>query len=229
MKPLCVCSNMLNERPLLDRWLGFVKPIADGGILVVDGGSEDGTAEYLKENGVTVIIDAIIQRDGYGPARNHLRDMARKNFPDAHWCAYFDADETISEKDFHRLRYLKDYLIDLYDVVALPRIDWHDEKMTKAENDWRTAPDPQARMTRLKSNVAYIRRLHEQIVGHRKIFTSLTNPKINHFHRSTSQEKRDFIGRLCSKLHSEDVDWGSTYGKHHKEDYYYEQYLKQGL
>ncbi len=229
MKPLCVCSNMLNERPQLDRWLNFVKPIADGGILVVDGGSEDGTIEYLEDRGVTVIIDAIIQREGYGPARNHLRDMARKHFPDAHWCAYFDADETLSENDFHQLRYLKDYLIDEYDVIALPRIDWHDEEMTKAENIWRIAPDWQARMTRLNNPIRYARKLHEQIVGHKKIHAVITNPKINHFHRSASQEKRDFIGRLCSKLHAEDTDWGSSYPEHHKEEYYYEQYKKQGL
>ena len=104
--------------------------------------------DYLKQNGVIVIVDNIIQREGYGFARNHLREMAKKHSPHAHWCAYFDADETISEKEFHRLRFIKDYLINNFDVVAFPRIDWHDNEMTKAENEWRTAPDWQARMSR---------------------------------------------------------------------------------
>ena len=141
---------------------------------------------------------------------------------------YFDADETIDEKEFHQLRWIKDSLIDAYDVVAFPRIDWHDFEKTKAENDFRNAPDWQARMTRIESPIKYVRKLHEQITGHKNIYCNLTTPKLNHYHRAV-KDKRDTIGKLCAKLHYEDVALGATYPKHHKEDYYYEQYLREGL
>jgi len=229
MKPLCIASNFLNERPQLDGWLAFVKPIADGGILVVDGGSTDGTRGFLEENGVLVIVDNIIQREGYGPARNHLREMTKKHFPKSQWMCYLDADERIDEEDFHQLRYLKDYLIDDFDVIGLPRIDWYDNAKTKAAKDWRVNPDWQARMTRLDRPIRYIRKLHEQITGHKNIFTNMTNPKINHFHRDTPQEKRDFVGKLCAKLHMEDSKYGATYPEHHKEAEYRERLQKEGL
>ena len=229
MKKLVLTSNFLNERPQLEGWLNFVKPIADGGILVVDGGSTDGTIEFLEENGVTVIVDNIIQREGYGPARNHLREMAKKHFPEAAWMAYFDADEVLDEEEFHQLRYLKDYLIEEYDVIAFPRIDWYDKARTKAAKDWKINPDWQARMTRLDSPITYIRRLHEQMSGHKKIFDNMASPKINHFHRETSQEKRDLVGKLCAKLHMEDLEHGASYPEHHREAGYRERYLKEGL
>jgi glycosyltransferase involved in cell wall biosynthesis len=220
---------MLNEKEMLDRWFGFVKEIADGGILIVDTGSTDGTVEYARELGAEVIVDDIIQREGYGPARNHLRDNAARLFPEAQWLLYLDADETIDEEDFHQLRYIKDYLIEQFDVVCLPRIDWMDEEKSAMAKDWRIFPDWQARMARLNSGCRYVRRLHEQITGYKNIYNKLTNPAINHFHRSAGQEKRDFVGKLCAKLHMEDKEYGHTYPEHHKEAHYRELYKKEGL
>ena len=119
-------------------------------------------------------------------------------------------------------------LIETYDVVAFPRIDWFDEEMTAAANDYHVKPDWQARMTRLDSPLRYYRRLHEQIEGFRGIYTSLTNPKINHFHRATPA-KRDFIGKLCAKLHREDTEYGHQVPEHPKEAYYRELLDKEGL
>jgi len=229
MKKLVVASNMFNEHHQLEEWFAFVKQIADAGIVIVDTGSTDGTIEYAREQGAVVIIDDIILREGYGPARNHLREMSIIHFPKAHWMIYLDGDERILEKDFHNLRFTKDYLIDAFDVVALPRVDWMNKEMTEAAKDWRVYPDWQARMSRLNSGVKYIRRLHEQIEGHKAIYTNLNLPKINHFHRSAGKETRDRIGRICAKLHAEDQDYGHTYPKHPKEDLYYEQYKKEGL
>jgi hypothetical protein len=149
-------------------------------------------------------------------------------FPKTHWMMYLDADERIVEQDFHTLRFLKDNLIDAFDVVALPRIDWRDKEMKEAANDVNVNADWQARMTRLSSPLFYIRRLHEQVQNFRGIYADLTSPKINHFHRPTSKEKRDFIGRLCAKLHMED-EYKDTYPEHHKEAMYREQYLESGL
>jgi glycosyltransferase involved in cell wall biosynthesis len=228
-KKLVVASNMYNEIEQLPEWFEFVHEIADGGMLIVDTGSTDGTIEYATEQGAIVILDDIIRREGYGPARNHLRTESKKYFPDAHWMIYLDADERLDLEDFHQLRFIKEYLIDDYDVVAFPRIDWVDKERTGMAKDYHINPDWQARMTRLDSPLQYVRILHEQIMGHKQIYCNLTTPKINHFHRSTSQEKRDEIGKLCSKLHAEDHEFGTTYPQHHKEVMYYERYLKEGL
>lgn len=228
MKPLVITSNMFNERPRLERWFNWVEKVADAGIIIVDTGSTDGTIEYARERGAKVIVDDIIRREGYGPARNHLREMARQHFPSAHWCCYFDADEDLNEAEFHTLRWIKDYLIPEYDVVAFPRIDWHDWEKTKAENDYRYAPDWQARMTRLYSPIKYVRRLHEQITQYKGIYVNLTTPKLNHYHRAV-KEVREGIGKLCAALHNADKEFGHTYPAHKKEKHYYDLFLKEGL
>jgi len=234
MKPLVAASNMYNEIDQVKGWWDFAVEIADSGILIVDSGSTDGTQQFFegkKKEGhnVVVIHDEIIQREGYGPARNHLRHESRVHFKDSHWVIYLDADERIMPDDFHKLRWIKDYLSDEYDVVAFPRIDWINTDMKEMAKDWRVMPDWQGRMTRLGSPLRYIRRLHEQIVSHRNIYNSLSSPKIHHFHRSAGEEKRDMVGKLCAKLHAEDTEWGHTVPKHHKEDMYYERYLEEGL
>lgn len=228
MKKLCVASNMMNERPQLEGWLDFVTKISDYA-LVVDSGSTDGTIEYLEAHQVLVVKDDTIIREGYGPARNQLRSLAREHFPDAHWLLFLDADERIMPDDFHRLRFLKDYLIDDYDVLALPRVDWMNLEMTAMAKDWVWNPDYQARMTRLSSPCQYIRKIHEQIIGHRGMYADLENPKIHHFHRSAGQAKRDAIGKLCAFLHKSDTEYGHTVPEHHKEAMYREMLDKEGL
>jgi len=229
MKPIVIASNMYQEIEQLPEWFDNVIPIADGGILIVDTGSTDGSIQYASERGAVVIVDSIIRREGYGPARNHLRSESKVHFPDAHWCMYIDADERIDPEEYHQLRFLKDYLIEEWDVIAFPRIDWLDKERTAMAKDWKVNADWQARMTRLHNPISYVRILHEQITGHKAIYTDLKTPKINHFHRSTTQEKRDEIGKLCAKLHMEDKEWGDTYPMHHKEQMYREQYLREGL
>jgi len=233
MKPLVVASNLYNEISQLDcedSWYDNVKQIADGGILVVDTGSDDGTIEFFKSKpDVVLIISSIIIDEGYGPARNHLRAMARKHFPKSHWLLYLDGDERIMKEDFHKLRFLKEYLNDEYDVIALPRLNRLSKNTTKTKVDYHINPDYQARMTRLSSPLRYVRKLHEQLTGYNKVFAELTNPKIHHFHRSTSEDKRNYIGKLCQKLQAEDTEWGETYMEHHKSTYYKTLLEKEGL
>jgi len=234
MNKLTIASNCFNEISQCAGWYDNMIQIADGGILIVDTGSDDGTKEFFEkkiEEGAPVVFitDDIILREGYGNSRNHLREMTRIHYPESHWCFYLDFDERIMQEDFHKLRFLKDYLIPEYDVIALPRLNRLDKDTMATKNDYMVAPDYQARMTRLGSNLSYIRKLHEQIVDYNKMYAQLNNPKIHHFHRSTDQKKRDYIGRLCSKLHAEDEAWGKTYGPHHKEEFYYKQYQEIGL
>lgn len=234
MKKTTIASNCYNEISQCAGWYNNMIQIADGGILIVDTGSDDGTREFFEkkiEEGAPVVFitDDIIIRCGYGDARNHLREMTREHFPESHWMVYLDFDERIMEEDFHTLRFLKEYLIDDYDVVALPRLNRLNKDTLETKSDVHIHPDYQTRMTRLNSPMQYIRKLHEQVVGHNKMFVSLTNPKIHHFHRSTDQKKRDFIGKLCQKLHMEDASYGDTYPEHHKSAYYKELLEKEGL
>lgn len=227
MKRIVITSNMYNEFNQLPRWFSWVKQIADGGILIVDTGSTDGTIEYAREQGAVVVVDDIIKREGYGPARTQMRELAKQHFPKAHWSCFFDADEDISENEFHIFRWIKDYLEEDYDVVAFPRIDWYNFEKTKSANDYRFAPDWQARMTRLSSPIKYIRRLHEQIKGYKSVYCNWETPKINHYHRAI-KDKRDSIGKLCAYLHQKD-ELKDTYPEHHKEKYYRELLEKEGL
>jgi len=230
MKPMVIASNMLNEIDQVESWYYNMTQIADVGIVIVDTGSTDGTIEFFKDKrNVVLIVDNTIQREGYGNARNQLMALSREHYPEAHWMAFFDADERISSSEFHRFRHIKDYLIDIYDVVAFPRIDWIDKDMSAAVKDYHTQPDYQARMVRLDSHVRYVRKLHEQIQGHKGIYADLQTPKINHFHRATGQEKRNAVGKVCAKLHAEDSEYGHTYPEHHKEAYYREMIEKEGL
>lgn len=229
IKPVVIASNIFNEIEQLPAWFENIMPLADGGILIVDTGSTDGSIEYCQDQGARVIVDDIILREGYGPARNDLRSKSKEFFPDAHWCCYLDADERIDPEERHQFRYLKDYLTEAFDVIALPRIDWMDDQKSASAKDYKIFPDFQARMTRLHMPLFYVRRLHEQLQNFRAFYAKLTNPKINHYHRTAGQEKRDRIGKLCAKLHMEDKEWGHTYPEHPKEALYRERFKKEGL
>lgn len=213
----------------MPEWFASFKPLADGGMIIVDTGSTDGTQEFCRDHGAIVIEDDIIRREGYGPARNHLRQLSRKFFKEAKWMVYFDADERMDEEEFHQFRFIKDNLSEQFDVVAFPRIDWKNTERTEWAKDYRVNPDYQARMTRLDCPIKYIRKLHEQVTQYKQVYARLTNPKINHLHRSAGQEKRDEIGKLCAKLHMEDEEHGKSVPMHHKEAMYRERYLKEGL
>ena len=231
MKPLVVASNMFNEIDQVQEWYDNMREIADAGILIVDTGSTDGSREFFEERAnsyLKYVVDDIILREGYGPARNHLRLLSRQFFPRAHWMVYLDFDERMEKEDFHNLRFLKDYLNEAYDIVALPRLNRLSRDNDLTKYDFRINPDYQARMTRLDAPVQYIRKIHEQIVGGR-IFAELTNPKIHHHHRSTSKEKRDYIGKVCVMLHDADNEFKHTVPDHHKADHYRELLKKEGL
>ena len=188
----------------------------------------------LEKAGILVVTDNIIQRKGsgggYGPARMQLRELTKKHFPRAHWMVYFDADERIDPADYHFFRWLKDYLNeDSFDVLAFPRIDWLDKEKTESANDIRVKPDFQSRMSRLDSPIRYIRPLHERCIPAKNIYANIdTCPPIHHFHRSASQEKRDQVGMVCSMLHDGDTEFGHTYPKHHKEEYYQKMLKERG-
>lgn len=235
-RPIVVASNVYNEIEQCEGWFENVYPLADGGMLIVDPGSTDGTTEFFEKKvseGFNVVLikddDDIIRREGYGPARSQLRELSAKHFPDAVWMIFLDFDERIDPKERHMFRAMKDNISDEIDVIALVRLNCLNEDCSETKYDYHVQQDWQARMTRLDSPLRYIRKVHEQIVDYKKMHTDLMFPKIQHFHKVTDQEKRDHVGRLCAKLHKEDKEFGHTVPEHHKEEMYYKQYLERGL
>ena len=199
-------------------------------LLVVDSGSTDGTIEFFQERDVKVIISPIIKEEGYGPARNHLRQMAGEHLRDIAWVLYLDADERVDERDYHLLRVTKDTLSDRFDVIALPRVDWIDEARTAMAKDVEVFPDFQARLTRLDSSLRYVKALHEGIENCREIYADSSFMRINHFHRSAGADKRRRVGKLCSFLHMRDEELGNPeYPMHESEPMYRELVKKEGL
>jgi glycosyltransferase involved in cell wall biosynthesis len=228
-KPVVVAGLMQDEIDNIDKWMQCALSISDLGVVILDSGSTDGTIEKARGLGAVVVQDDVFKTEGGGAARNMLLALCKKHFHDAAWILMLDADERISREDFHRLRVVKDYLIADYDVVAFPRVDWKDKDMAEASNSIYAHPDWQMRMFRADSPAYFIRKLHEQIRGHRKAYVSLQTPAIHHFNQAATKEKRDYVGRVYAKLHREDTEWGHTYAKHPKEDYYYQRYLKDGV
>lgn len=236
MKKLVIATNMYQERDQYPSWFDNMEALLNsmgqdvGDIIIVDSGSTDGSIEYANERGAIVVVDDIIKREGYGPARNHLRQVAREHHPDAVFTVYFDADERIDESEFHQLRWIKDYLDSRFDVIAFPRIDWMDDERSAMAKDVNAFPDFQARMTKLDSPLRYVRSLHEGVENYNEIYANITTPKINHFHRSAGADKRRRVGKLCSFLHMRDEELGNPeYPMHPSEEKYRKLVQEEGL
>ena len=227
MKPITLCSNMLNEEADIKEWMEMANSMPIDGIIIVDGGSSDRTGEIAKEMGAIVIIDNTIQREGYGNSRNQLIDLTKEYFPGSEYMLFLDADERILKEDFHWLRVIKDSLVSEFNAVAFPRLDFHNREMTKCENDIHVNPDPQCRMVRVNSNARYVRRLHEQIKD-ANIYFNINNPKICHFHRCAPEARRRHVSKICAYLHNKD-EMKDTYPVHPKEAAAFELYRKEGL
>lgn len=228
-RKMIVGALIQDEAEQLPKWFDNLRRLPVEAIVIIDSGSSDNSVQYAKDRGALVVEDDIFIREGAAAARNMLMTRIRKHCHGAQWMLMLDADERILAEDYHRLRFLKDYLSEEYDAVMFPRVDWLDNEMNRASVDYHAHPDWQARMLRLDGDIHFVRKLHECIRGEKQSFFSLRNPKIHHFHQATSRQKRDAVGKLYAKLHREDTDWGHTYGKHPKEDYYYQRYLTEGL
>lgn len=221
---MIVGANFFNEIHHLPEWFAMVKKITDEGILVVDTGSTDGTIEFCREQGAIVVIDDIVIQEGYGPAKTHLKDMIRKNFPKAKYGIYIDADERIDDEDIPALRELEKTN---YDIIEFSRKEWMDWDRSRVEFElpWKI-DNRHSRMFLLSSKVHYVRRSHERPLGFESLHQSPI--LIHHFRNCSSKERRDYIEKLHAKLHYEDHEYGDTYcdGRAFK---YRERYLKEGL
>jgi glycosyltransferase involved in cell wall biosynthesis len=150
---------MLNEAPYLDRWWGGINRIVGvfDQIVVVDGGSTDGTPERLRERGVDVRIqpfpgDFSIQRNtGIEDCRNE-------------WVMELDADETMSVPLLAGLHAIcQDADRAQMECIGLPRINFLDGTLVASPGAH--GLDFQYRLHRRSCH--WRGNVHEEITGYR--------------------------------------------------------------
>ncbi len=98
MATLSLCMITKNEEEWLERCIGSCRDFVDE-IIVADTGSTDRTKEIAKKYGCNIFD--VGWHDDFSAARNQSIKHATKD-----WIIYLDADETISSKDWKKLKEL---------------------------------------------------------------------------------------------------------------------------
>lgn len=117
-----VLAIMLNEADYVEKWLMNLRTFSDfyDDVVVVDGGSEDGTAEYLMRHGVRVV-----RRDfagDFSAQRNAGIEACQTR-----WVVEIDADEELSVPLGRGLRAICDGADrDGVDSIGVPRLNFID-------------------------------------------------------------------------------------------------------
>lgn len=167
---------VLNEEAFIATALKNVSPFVDE-IIVVDGGSKDGTLQIVsKFKKVKVIQNA--WPENFSEQRNISLKHATKD-----WVLVMDADEVYEKKLLVELQKLSKNNIGI-DAFAFPRKNYIDGKLTSAY------PDRQTRFFMRKPKIKYERKLHEQVVGFRRIASPM-DLHIIHKKTSTRQAVQD--------------------------------------
>lgn len=154
---LSLVAIMLDEEEHVPRWLAGVRRL-DGvfdDILVVDGGSQDGTVPLLTEHGVQVVhrpfgLDFSEQRN-FG-TRQVLGD----------WIAVLDADEILSVPLLGGLRtILRAAQESEIDCIGVPRLNFHDHILQPGPGH--RGLDYQYRF--FQRHCVWQGKVHEEVVG----------------------------------------------------------------
>lgn len=156
-------SIMLNERDHAAGWIESVRtfPATFDRILVVDGGSEDGTADILRAAGIDVISRKF---------ENHFADQ--RNFGceqlGTDWILELDADEFGSSPLLGGLRdIIRDAEVARMDCVGLPRLNFIDGLLV-AGPEWSQGASHLDYQYRLHRKVCRWRgSVHEEITNYR--------------------------------------------------------------
>lgn len=150
---------MLNEEDYVDRWVENVKraPAPFDEIIIVDGGSSDGTAKRLRGHGLTV-VERLFQ-DDFADQRNFGAELCKTD-----WMIELDADEMMT---FPLIGGLRDIVADAeraeMDCVGIGRINFHDGVMVAGPGY--KGLDYQYRLHNRRCRWQGI--VHEEVVGYR--------------------------------------------------------------
>jgi len=115
-----ISAIMLNETAYVENWLRNVLAFANfyDNLIVVDGGSKDGTTEYLHQHGVQVITRPFA--DDFSAQRNAAIDACQTR-----WVVEIDADETLSIPLGRGLRLICENADrDGVDCIGIPRLNF---------------------------------------------------------------------------------------------------------
>ena len=151
---ISVVAPFLNERYYAPGWLANVQRYADQ-IITVDTGSTDGTGEFLRRHGVTVLGPVRVEQPYIWPEgkiRQMLLDAAKGD-----WIVKHDFDELWGKAFFKALPDLKQTV---RPFVAFPRIAfWIDERFVRVnqgrDNHW------QRHIAKMWQNIPEIRYIDE--------------------------------------------------------------------
>lgn len=203
MSSIALVVNTKNEVENVRAIFNCFSSVVDE-IIVVDCESTDGTRELSRKLGARVYNIGICP--GYGEMRSISVHIARTD-----WAIIIDGDERMDEADVGKIP----ELIKLdYDLISLPRQHYRAWDRSICENpDLSVYADWQMRMIRVKPEIYWVKKVHEEIRGIAKgrELRELSNPVIRHFGFLKTQERLDEIVTLCNRLYEEDKQYHELY------------------
>ena len=164
-----------NDKDCIEKTLQNIQPYINDEVIIVDGGSTDGTLDILKDfskqnTGVKILHNP--WNDNFEEQKNFALDQAKNK-----WRVWIDADETYEHIFWNQLSwYIRDAELKDIDCVQVPRIntliDLNREELHQfCQNQgwnvnqfgWVNYPDYQQRI--FNSKCKFVGRTHERIVG----------------------------------------------------------------
>lgn len=169
---ITLCSMVLNEGKIMQRFLEHYKPYVDS-IAIMDGGSCDGTIDVAAKYAENIKVRKF---DGHWSNQsNRCMEMAKTD-----WILFMDADELIEEASLKRFKEFIDQ--DKYDCYAFPRKEYLDDV---GEYNKIIYPDYQDRLFR--SYCRRVRPVHCEVVGYKSRCVLPMEDGYNIIHKKTKK------------------------------------------